>query len=246
MGPGRSEATERGSPVDDASRAADEIRGLDRFGVLLVVTLINVVVLGLVDLSEGFESTQAAVGALIVTTSVAMTIVLATRAAGAARRIRRMAGAFAVLGVGVTLIALVGQVLGDLAVDELGSTTPTTWLALSAVATYVVVRRLLQHREVGLATLYGSLSAYLLIGVSFSFAFQVIGAYQQTSFFGEVVPTTAYMYFSLVTLTTVGYGGLEAVTPLGQLVSTLEALLGQVYLVTVVAMIVGLLAQRRR
>ena len=95
-------------------------------------------------------------------------------------------------------------------------------------------------------TLYGALAGYLLIGVSFNFAYQAIGALQHTPFFGVEVPTTSFMYFSLVTLTTVGYGSLEAVTPLGQLASMLGAIVGQTYLVTVVAMIVGLMAQNRQ
>jgi hypothetical protein len=53
------------------------------------------------------------------------------------------------------------------------------------------------------------------------------------------------MYYSLVTVTTVGYGDFAAVTPLGRLASVVGAVLGQVYLVTVVAMVVSLLVRRR-
>jgi hypothetical protein len=51
------------------------------------------------------------------------------------------------------------------------------------------------------------------------------------------------MYFSLSTITTVGYGDLTAITPFARLVATAEAVSGQVYLVTFVAMLVGLRAQ---
>jgi voltage-gated potassium channel Kch len=51
------------------------------------------------------------------------------------------------------------------------------------------------------------------------------------------------MYFSLSTITTVGYGDLTAITPFARLIATAEAVSGQVYLVTFVAMLVGLRAQ---
>jgi hypothetical protein len=54
------------------------------------------------------------------------------------------------------------------------------------------------------------------------------------------------MYFSLVTITTLGYGDLAAVEPLGRLLTTIEAVIGQVYLVTFVAMIVGLMVEQRQ
>jgi len=54
------------------------------------------------------------------------------------------------------------------------------------------------------------------------------------------------MYFSLVTVTTLGYGDLAAATNLGRLLSTTGAVIGQVYLVTFVAMLVALLAQSWR
>jgi hypothetical protein len=54
------------------------------------------------------------------------------------------------------------------------------------------------------------------------------------------------MYFSLATVTTVGYGDLAPASNIARLLSTSEALVGQVYLVTFVAMLVGLAASRWR
>ena len=108
----------------------------------------------------------------------------------------------------------------------------------------MVVRRLLQHRTVTTGTLLGAVSAFLLLPNAFTYAFLTVGTLQGTPFFGQAEPTTSFMYFSLSTITTVGYGDLTAVTPLARLIATAEAVSGQVYLVTFVAMLVGLRAQR--
>jgi hypothetical protein len=94
--------------------------------------------------------------------------------------------------------------------------------------------------------LLGAVSAFLLIATAFDFVFLTVDAYQTTPFFGSEEPTTSFIYYSLVTITTLGYGDLAAATDVGRLASTAEAVVGQVYLVTVVAMIVGLLAQARQ
>nr|WP_274387788.1 potassium channel family protein [Salsipaludibacter albus] len=114
------------------------------------------------------------------------------------------------------------------------------------MAPVVVVRRLLHHKAVTRQTLFGALSGYLLIAIALSFALQTVGSVQSTPFFGSPQPTTTFIYYSLVTVTTVGYGDFTAATDLGRMLSVFGAVLGQVYLVVVVAMVVGLLAQRRR
>lgn len=58
--------------------------------------------------------------------------------------------------------------------------------------------------------------------------------------------TKNFLYFSFVTITTVGYGDLTAASNLGRSLAIAEALTGQIYLVTVVAAIVGGLGARRR
>ena len=61
-------------------------------------------------------------------------------------------------------------------------------------------------------------------------------------FFNEVQAGTDFMFFSLTTVTTLGYGKPTPATDVGQLLATTEALIGQLYLVVVVALIVGLMA----
>ena len=77
----------------------------------------------------------------------------------------------------------------------------------------------------------------------FAFLYGVIGHHRGGFFAGGQVPTVAHcLYFSFTTLTTVGYGDFTAASNLGHTLSVTEALIGQIYLVTVVAVIVSNLA----
>ena len=115
-----------------------------------------------------------------------------------------------------------------------------------AIATGVVK----QFREEGGVTIhsmFGVLCLYLLIGLIFAVAFAVIQDISGTDFFTtKDAGRDDFLYFSYATLTTVGYGDLIAATNLGRSLAITEALLGQIYLVTVVAVIVANLRTRPR
>ncbi len=87
---------------------------------------------------------------------------------------------------------------------------------------------------------------YLLIGLFFSFVFSTIALVTGTPFFVSrpEAGTSDYVYFSFITLSTVGYGDLVARTNLGRMFSATEGLTGQLYLVTVVALLVSNLNRR--
>ena len=98
----------------------------------------------------------------------------------------------------------------------------------------------------------GALAAYIQIGLFFATAFRLVELVGSAPFFTEITnPSTMdFQFFSFVTLTTLGYGDLVPGTEVGQSLSMVEAVLGQVFLVTVVAMAVGnlgaTLPQRRQ
>jgi hypothetical protein len=114
----------------------------------------------------------------------------------------------------------------------------------------VVARRLVEHPTVNAATIAGAVCAYLLLGEFFAMIFGLLSTVESGRFFTSTGnPTTLdYVYFSYSTLATVGYGDLVAKTGLGRMLAVSEALTGQIYLVTVIAVIVGNLGRpgRRR
>jgi hypothetical protein len=95
--------------------------------------------------------------------------------------------------------------------------------------------------------MFGVLCLYLLIGLMFAVAYGAIDEVSDTSFFTNgSTQRDDYLYFSFTTLSTVGYGDLTAATNLGRSLAITEALVGQLYLVTVVAVIVSNLGPAQR
>jgi ion channel len=218
---------------------------VDRFGALLALTGFTLVTLSLTGLGRPGGGFAGLVGTALTSVIVGATLLLALRASGVARPWRLAADvlvgfmvAFALVGVALAL-AIPGADV-EVTID------PDLWVVLSLLAPVVVVRRLLQNKEVTSRTLQGAISAYLLIPVAFQFVFHTVDALLPGGFFGSPKPPTAFMYFSLTTITTVGYGDLAPAADVARLLATVEALLGEVFLVTFVALMVGLLGERWR
>jgi Ion channel len=154
------------------------------------------------------------------------------------------------------LVAIVAVIAAALTWLIHGDITPAPSaivnLLLVAVAPVAIARGLLRDlrrdHEVTLATLQGVLAIYLLLGMLFSSIYGVIGAADGSQLFAEVADPTREdeLYFSFVTLCTVGYGDLTPAGNLARSFSVAEMLFGQIYLVTIVSLIVGNLTARRR
>jgi hypothetical protein len=202
---------------------------LDRFGLVLVLVLFTIAVQALIDVRGSI------VAQLFAHAISGLALVAAVRASGARRRWRRAAD---LLVAGVVLLSL-GLLLWRSPNGSTAVPPETTWLLAAALTPVLIARRVLQHTVVTIQTIMGSVAAYLQLAVAFAFLFQTLDAYSASHFFGEEVSTTTYMYFSLVTISTVGFGDVAAVTDLGRLAASSEAVVGQVYLVTFVALIVA-------
>ena len=121
-------------------------------------------------------------------------------------------------------------------------------VGLAPIAVVVgVVRNLRARQAVTLEAVFGVLSVYLLLGMFFAFIYGSIDRLGESSFFagGQTATVSHCLYYSFTSLTTVGYGDFTASSNLGHTLSVSEALLGQIYLVTVVALIVANLGRSR-
>jgi hypothetical protein len=116
------------------------------------------------------------------------------------------------------------------------------------VATMVVIARgVLTAQEINGQTILGAVSIYVLIGMLFSFIYSADAVLEDGPFFSQGTDGTpaVRVYFSFVTLTTVGYGDYSPATSFGRTGANIEALLGQLYLVTVIALLVSRITPRR-
>lgn len=159
----------------------------------------------------------------------------------------RIAGAVVLTIVaGVVIATAVGQ---GQTVEGITAAASGLLIALAPPAVVIGVQRDLRAtRAVTTTEVSGALCLYLLVGLFFAFAYVAIQNLGGAPFFSNGNPATSArsVYYSFVTLTTVGYGDLTARTNLGHTLSVTEALLGQIYLVTVVAVIVGHFVPRSR
>lgn len=124
---------------------------------------------------------------------------------------------------------------------ETGRGIASIWAGLVLLfAVVVIVRRVLSTRTVTTQNIYGAVSAYLMIGVAFAAFFAAIDHLGGGHFFAQGHPdsTQTFQYFSFTTLTTLGYGDFTAAGNLGRALADLEALTGQIFLVTLVAFLV--------
>jgi len=102
--------------------------------------------------------------------------------------------------------------------------------------------------EVDTSAVLGVLCVYLLLALLFASMNQVLGAFSTHYLRGASSPPTEsdLLYFSVITMATVGYGDITPATEVARAVSVLEALTGQLYLVSVVAIVVGAWKRPRR
>jgi hypothetical protein len=125
----------------------------------------------------------------------------------------------------------------------------TVWFGIVlAITIVVVVRTVLEHPVVTMQTIFGALSAYLMIGLMFAAFYAAINHFSGDPFFVGSQPanTNTLQYFSFTTLTTLGYGDFTAAANAGRAIATLEALTGQVFLATLVARLVASFVPRSR
>ncbi|CAM2878360.1 Ion channel [Legionella steigerwaltii] len=106
--------------------------------------------------------------------------------------------------------------------------------------TITCIQLTLQDKTISITTLFGSLSAYLFIGLTFAYLYLLIYLLYPQSISGlEPYADTRAIYFSFITLTTVGFGDVVATDPVMQCLSWMEAFCGQAYLAIFISQLVG-------
>jgi prepilin signal peptidase PulO-like enzyme (type II secretory pathway) len=204
-----------------------------RYGLVLLLTIIavvDVIIAPDTPISRG-------IGVLLQGTM--LLVVIAT-----SRESRTVRRARAIVASGV-LLALALAVASSVISPKLGSSL--AGIAIVAVLVELVrgVGHLIREQGVTLQAVAGALAIYMLVGLTFALLIGFI-AYLGPAYFvqGNPQPLSQQVYFSFTTMTTTGYGDLTPATRVGRAVSVLEMLIGQIYLVTVIGLLVGNLNRR--
>jgi hypothetical protein len=219
----------RGSAWSRLVRAA--LHEQDSYALLLLVLLAEYFVLMIVPQDRWSRLVSAPL--------IALSLLLGLRTSGVRPRTLRVAQVVA----GLTVLLVVVQ-----ATLDARSLVTTTYLLLGALllgTPPAVLRRVLRHQRVTIQTIAGAVCVYVLLGLVFAYVYLAIGTANPEAFFDQSSPGgpeggATFLYFSFVTLTTVGFGDIYPLGRLARALVVLEALLGQIFLVTTVARLVAL------
>jgi hypothetical protein len=210
-------------------------RGAHRYGAVLVLTVaMTTFALAVPDrpIMRAIELAWAG-----------LTLGVAMLTSGAQTDVRRAAA----IAVGIALVVVAGAAAAG-APSEVATFTAT---AIANAATIAIIVggliRLVEDRGVVVQAVFGALAVYLLIGLTFGFVIGALATGVPGAYFAQGTDgvQSQRVYFSFTVMTTSGFGDLTARTPPGRAFSVLEMLVGQLYLVTVIATIVGNLRSRR-
>jgi lysylphosphatidylglycerol synthetase-like protein (DUF2156 family) len=206
--------------------------GQHRYGLVLLLSIVAVVDVILAP------DTPVSRGIGVLLQGTMLLVVIATsRERASVRRVRAIVA-------GVLLLALALGVALSVVSPKLGSSI--AGLAIVTVLVVLVrgVVRLVRDQGVTLQAVAGALAIYMLMGLTFALLIGFIAYVGPTYFVQGNQSLSQQVYFSFTTMTTTGYGDLTPATRAGRALSVLEMLIGQIYLVTVIGLLVGNLNRR--
>jgi voltage-gated potassium channel len=207
----------------------DIIRFVDSYASLLVLLLANFFLLELVD-----DRRWGAVGSTLLS-ALALVVAISDPEAGHKITLRHW-----LLVAACVALAPIVLIVNSASVVGLTYLLPVALLVTATLP--VTINRVLHHRRVTHETVLGALCAYVLLGLLFAFLYLAVNEVRSDAFFAQPGSQTQgeFLYYSFVALTTLGFGDLSPSVGLPQALTVLEALIGSIFLVTLVARLVTL------
>jgi hypothetical protein len=221
-------------------------RASDSYGLLLVLVFVDYLLL-----SVPWEGPYQVVTSTVFVSATALLGFHTSHVRGAWLRAVRVAS---VVAIAASIVA--GITYGHSTGTHGHMATGITFMiiALLILATpLAVVSRIVQHKRVTTETLMGAIAVYVLIGLVFAYADYGLQLISQQSFFAQSPSPPAthfneqtFVYYSFITMTTVGYGDLSPASGLPRNFAVVEALTGQIFLVVMVSRLVAMYAPRAK
>lgn len=144
--------------------------------------------------------------------------------------------------------ALIRLIYPSVEVDEITLMFNAAFLAFVIC---VLLKRLFLTSVITMDVIYAAVAVYLLLGVFWGLTFTVLEFFQSGSF--TLPQNAAYaelgqdmLYYSFVTMTTIGYGDIIPISQPAKFLSVFEAMVGQIYLTVLIARLVGLYTSQSR
>jgi hypothetical protein len=213
----------------------DVVRFLDSYASLLALLLLNFFLLELVD-----DRRWGSIGSTLLS-AVALVVAISDRQTGhTITRTNTITIAAAVALSSALLFTSSDEIIG------LAYLLPAALLVTATLP--VTLSRVLHHRRVTFETILGAVCIFVLAGLMFAFLFLAVDDLRAGPLFVQQGPheQSEYVYFSFVVLTTLGFGDLSPTPGLPQALTVIEALVGQVFLVVLVARLVTLWVREDR
>lgn len=209
-------------------RRAESAR--DAFGLVFVLVLITYVLTSLL--------TNRGWGAVTITIATSVTSVVALTSSHAKPHTVHVAIRLSLLTVLLAVIEAVTTSHIHIFLDV----ASLIQMALLIVAMASVLGRVVAEPRVGPRAILGALSVYAVLGLLFTYLYGTIDRLQTGNFFEGVAHPSGsdFLFFSYTTLTTTGYGDLVPGGQPGRMFTGLEMMIGQIFLVTLVAGLVSL------
>lgn len=182
-------------------------------------------------------------GRVVVVFVLAAATWLALRASQLQRRSMRIAQALIPL---LCVVAVASLLIGQENVAH--AVTGAITVVLVIIAPVAILSHLARNMAISTETFLGAVCVYLLIAQLFATLFALTAIIAGQPFFVQTGHPTAidYIYFSFVTMTTVGYGDYTSALNVGRMLAVTEAVFGQLYLITVVSLVVQNLGTKRQ
>lgn len=155
------------------------------------------------------------------------------------------------LGSLIGLVALMGALHIGTGSPAIGQISLIVLLLFCLSVTLIILRDVLFGGPIDLNRLFGSVCVYLLIGLAWAILYAVLDIATDHHLFSTTINPNlrlgvadihAYVYYSFVTLTTLGFGDITPIDPITKNLTFLEAAVGQLYLAILIAALVGKIA----
>lgn len=175
----------------------------------------------------------------------------ALHAIGMGPRVRRLARSLAVLAISAGVAGLACYQLRETGHAWIFALFDMLTLLFLALATAVTLVDVFLRETLDTDHLLGAACVYILLGLSFSYALPLLDFFSDAPILAHANPAklhptnsgglrAEYLYFSFVTLSTLGYGDLVPNTLAARLLASAEAIIGQLFLTILVARLIGL------